>query len=291
MGNLQGAFLRFLGQERGLAPQTVATYGHHLRGYIRFLKGACLDPEKAEKVDLARYIGGLRSRGIGNTTLYCATIAVKAFHRFLVEKGYAASDISDDLPLPKLTARIIEPLSVEDVERLLAAISSHGFAHLRDRGVLEILYCGLRLGEAVGLDVENVHLMEGYVKVRGKGNKERLVPLGAKALEALGTYMAARDAKIYRSDGPLFLSRNGQRLSKNGFWRRFKRYAARAGITRRVYPHLLRHSCAVHLLAGRADLRSIQMILGHASLGTTQKYLTLNFTALQETCRRSHPRF
>lgn len=285
--DLQRAFLRFLERERGLAGSTVATYGHHLRGYLRFLKEAGLGSGNAGKDNLAGYVGGLRSRGLGNTTLYCATIALKAFHRFLVEKGYADSDIAADLPLPRLAGRVTEPLSVEDVERLLAAVPAQGLAHLRDRAILELLYCGLRLGEAVGLDVEHVHLPEEYVKVRGKGNKERLVPIGDRAVEALDSYLDM----CRRADGPLFLSRSGQRLGKNGFWRRFKRHAARAGIKRNVHPHLLRHSCACHLLAGRADLRSIQMILGHASLATTQKYLGLDFSSLQETCRRSHPRF
>jgi integrase/recombinase XerD len=160
--------------------------------------------------------------------------------------------VPDHINLPKLTVSVPEPLSIEEAIRLLSAPSGQTFAGLRDRAILELLYCGLRLGEVVGLDLEHVHMDEEYVKVLGKGSKERLIPIGGKALESLRLYLDIRNQRFGDSFGGIFLSRSGTRLTKNGFWRSFKRYAARAGIHRRVYPHLLRHSFAYSFAGWRS---------------------------------------
>ena len=238
---------------------------------------------------MAAHIGGLRERGLRSAPVFCAIVAIKTFHRFLLAKGHAAHDPTAGLKSPKIVSRVSEPLSVDEVERLFAAVPEHGFAHIRDRAILAILYgCGLRVGEALGLDAGQIHMDEGYVRVRGKGSRERLVPVGPKAAEALQRYLAARRDRFGEISGALFLSRSGTRLKKGGYGQRLKRYADRAGITKRV-PHILRHCFSVHLLAGGANVRALQLLLGHASLATTQKYLNLDWATLHETCRQAHP--
>lgn len=282
----------FLRSERGLAPQTVATYTHHAKAYLAFLKDAGCAAADATPDHVTAHIGGLRERGLRSAPVFCAIVAIKTFHRFLLAKGHAAHDPTTGLKSPKIVSRVSEPLSVDEVERLLVAVPGHGFAHIRDRAILEILYgCGLRIGEALGLDVANVRVGEGFIKVMGKGSRERLVPVGPKAVEALQKYLAARRDRFGEVSGELFLSRCGTRLKKGGFGQRLKRYAARAGITKRVHPHILRHCFSVHLLAGGANVRALQLLLGHASLATTQKYLNLDWATLRETCLRAHPRF
>ena len=278
----------YLRSERGLAAQTVATYAHHLRGYLGFLGDRGMD--SATQVDVAAYLSRLRVRGLQPATVFCAAMAMRAYHGFLIERGHAAGDPTTKIRLPALNNRAVEPLSAADVERLLSAPSERTYAGLRDRAALEMLYLGLRLGEAMALNVEDVHLDQGYAKVRGKGSKERVIPIGRCAIAALEFYLGARGRRFPTGDGALFLSRTGARLSKGGFWRRFKRHAARAGIAR-AHPHLLRHSFAAHLLAGRADLRSIQLLLGHGSLSATQRYLGIGQEAWRRTCLEAHPRF
>ncbi len=284
-------FLNHLRSDRGLSENTAITYSHHLEAYGRFLQEANSGPIIATSKLTNRYVGELSHRGLSPTTRFCATIAIRSFHRFLVEKGYAEFDPTVGLILPELKISVVEPLSVEEVERLLSAPSQSTFLGTRDQAILEILYCGLRIGEAIGLNVEHLHLDDGYIKVKGKGSKERLVPIGTKAIKSLRAYLQRRTDKSGNGCSALFLTRSGTRLGKNGFWRKFKRYSARAGITRRVYPHLLRHSFAVHMLQGKADLRSLQLLLGHSNLTSTQRYLNLNHQALRETCQQAHPRF
>lgn len=281
----------FLRSERGLAPQTVGTYTHHLRGYLGFLGDRDVDPAAATQADVSAYLGRLRARGLQPPTVFCAVMAIRAYHRFLIKRGHAAGDPTAEIRLPGLNTRAVEPLSATEVERLLSAPSERSFAGLRDRAALEMLYLGLRLGEAMALNVEDVHLDQLYAKVRGKGSRERVIPVGRCAVAAIECYLGARGRRFpMAGGGALLLSRTGTRLSKGGFWRRFKRHAARAGITR-AHPHLLRHSFATHLLAGHADLRSIQLLLGHASLAATQRYLGIGQEALRQTCLAAHPRF
>lgn len=289
--NLLEGFVDYLWHERGLSHSSIATYRHHLGKYLSFLEEAGCDAAIASPEWFVAYIGHLRRRKLRPATIFCAAMAVRAFHHFLAATGRRTSNVPDKINLSKLTVSVPEPLSIEEAIRLLSAPSEKTFAGLRDRAILELLYCGLRLGEVVGLDLEHVHMDEGYVKVLGKGSKERLIPLGGKALESLRLCLDIRNQRFGNSSGGIFLSRSGTRLTKNGFWRSFKRYAARAGIMRRVYPHLLRHSFAVHMLAGSADLRSLQLLLGHNSLATTQRYLRIDLNSLRETCLRAHPRF
>lgn len=280
----------FLRSERGLSPQTVATYAHHLRGYLGFLRDRGADPAAVTQADVTAYLSRLRARGLQPATVFCVVMAIRAYHRFLIKRGQTVGDPTAEIRLPRLNSRAVEPLSAVEVERLMSAPSERSFAGLRDRALLEMLYLGLRLGEAMALNVEDVHLDQLYSKVRGKGSKERVIPIGRCAVVALEHYLGARGRRFPVADGALFLSRTGIRLSKGGFWRRFKRHAARAGIAR-AHPHLLRHSFAAHLLAGRADLRSIQLLLGHGNLSATQKYLGVGQEALRQTCLVAHPRF
>lgn len=280
----------FLRSERGLSLQTVGTYTHHLRGYLGFLGDRGVRPAAATQADVSAHLSRLRARGLQPPTVFCTVMAIRAYHRFLIKRGHAAGDPTAGIRLPRLNSRAVEPLSAAEVGRLMSAPSERSFTGLRDRALLEMLYLGLRLGETMALNVEDVHLDQLYAKVRGKGSKERVIPVGRCAAAALECYLGARGRRFPMAVGALFLSRTGMRLSKGGFWRRFKRHAARVGITR-AHPHLLRHSFATHLLAGHADLRSIQLLLGHGSLAATQRYLGIGQEALRQTCLGAHPRF
>lgn len=170
-------FLRHLRAERGLAKTTVITYRHHTKAYLKSLRQTGRVAAEVTMEDVTAHIGGLRERGLRSAPVFCAAVAIRAFHRFLFAKGYATQNPTADLKLPKLNCRVSEPLSVEEVDRLLAAVPAHGFAHVRDHAVLELIYgCGLRIGEALGLDAADLHLQDGYIKVDGKGSHQRLVP-------------------------------------------------------------------------------------------------------------------
>lgn len=279
-------FKRYLKVERGLAETTVGTYTHHVHAYLGF---ATSNPITLTTV--TSYFERMRDRGIRSCTLFCATIATKTFHRFLCEKGYANSDPTERLTLPKLSSRLPEPLSAKEVDALMLAPAVYRFPGIRDRAILEVLFLGLRISEALSLEESQIQIGDGYMKIRGKRNRERLVPLGRMAIDALKKYLAVRSEHFGDEPGPIFLSRLGRPLSKSAFWRQLKDYARRVGIKRRVYPHLLRHSAATLILKGGGDLRSIQNILGHQSLAVTQKYLNFDHNFLRETCIKAHPRF
>ncbi|MBI4369722.1 MAG: tyrosine-type recombinase/integrase [Elusimicrobia bacterium] len=289
--DLLSEFLAFLKTERWLAASTADTYGHHVGGYLKFLQKKDCPTAEASQETIAAYLAHLKARNLRSASIFCAVMAIRNFYRFLIKRGEVAADPTANIRLPTLQSRMVEPLSGAEIERLMSIPPGNGFIGLRDRAILELLYCGLRISEAMGLDIERVHLDEGYVKVLGKGSKDRVVPIGRCAVEATRTYLKKRSQIFPNNNDAVFLSRTGTRLSKGGFWRRFKRHATQAGITRRAYPHLLRHSFAVHLLAGRADLRSLQMLLGHESLAVTQRYLNLDYNTLRETCLKAHPRF
>jgi len=285
------AFLRHLRLERGLSERSDETYGNRLKDFLRMLDAKGIQLEAANREDVIAYLAALKERGLQAPSILCAAAAIRAFYQYLLDRGAVAADPSTKLRLPKIAAHLPEPLTVEEVERLLAAPSNRRFSGVRDRAILDLLYCGLRLGEALGLDVDQMHADEAYVKVRGKGDKDRVVPASRMAVEAIQRYLEARSDKFGSVAGPLFLSQGGGRLTHSGFWRRFKTYAKRAGLAPSAHPHTLRHSFCLHMLAGRADLRSIQLLCGHASLATTQKYLNLDLVALKNACQMAHPRF
>ena len=294
------SFLDYLAVERGLAANTLAAYRRDLQRYAGWLAAAGIDdPTTADEADLVAFFGALRAGSTPTGTSYRASsiarslAAVRGFHRFLVRERLAGTDPSRDLDSPKVPAGLPKALTIEQVEALLAAVPGDDARALRDRALLETLYAaGLRVSEATGLDVDDVDLDDGTVRAFGKGAKERLVPIGRSARRAVLTYLVrGRPLLTATGSGPaLFLNAHGGRLTRQGCWKILRHHATRAGLPADVSPHVLRHSFATHLLAGGADIRSVQELLGHASLATTQVYTKVTQDRLREVYLRAHPR-
>ncbi len=314
------AFLQHLRVERGLSPATIAGYGADLADFGRSAEartGWATAPDAALDY-LGRLAGGAGPSGrtLRPTSLRRRTAALRSFYRFALAEDLVAVDVAGHLDLPREPRILPDPLSVEDVERLLAAVdpgteagtggsaasrsrrAAAALAALRDRALLELLYAaGLRISEALRLDADDLDLAGGSVRVIGKGDRERVVPMGDVAIAWLERYLAAGRPALLAGDrtrpsrgGPVFLSSRGRRLGRNASWAMVKRAAAAAGLGERVSPHTLRHSYATHLLEGGADLRVVQELLGHASISTTQIYTHLTGERIREVYARAHPR-
>jgi integrase/recombinase XerD len=293
-------FLDYLAVERGLAANTLSAYRRDLQRYAGWLAASGIDdPALAEEEDVVAFLGALRAGATPVGTRYRASsvarslAAVRGFHRFLVRERLAGSDPSHDLGTPKVPSSLPKALEIAQVEALLGAVAGDDPRALRDRALLETLYAaGLRVSEATALDLDDLDLDDGAVRAFGKGAKERLVPLGRSARKALEAWLVrGRPALASARSGPaLFLNAQGTRLTRQGCWKILRRHAKRAGLESHVSPHVLRHSFATHLLAGGADIRSVQELLGHASLATTQVYTKVTQERLREVYLRAHPR-
>jgi integrase/recombinase XerD len=303
------AYLDHLRVERGLASATVAAYAGDLRAFAAEAgPGWSTGPELAVTY-LARAGRGGRAgaRGLAPTSLRRRAAALKGFYRFAYAEGLIAVDVASQLDLPRRPRALPEALTVAEVERLLDAVDepvdpaeggTRSALAIRDRALLELLYAsGLRVSEALGLDREDLSLDGAYVRVIGKGDRERLVPVGEVALERLERYLTrVRPAWLAIGHvepirgGPVFLTPRGRRLARQQAWAIVHRAAGRAGLGDRVGPHTLRHSFATHLLEGGADLRVVQELLGHASISTTQLYTHLTGERIRDMYARAHPR-
>jgi integrase/recombinase XerD len=293
-------FLDYLAVERGLAANTLSAYRRDLHRYTAWLAASGIeDPARAEEQDLVGFLGALRAGATPVGTRYRASsiarslAAVRGFHRFLVRERLAGTDPSHDLGTPRVPSSLPKALSIEQVEALLGAVAGDDPRAMRDRALLETLYAaGLRVSEATALDIDDVDLDDGIVRAFGKGSRERQVPLGRSARQALTSYLVRGRPTLAgpRSGPALFLNARGTRLTRQGCWKILRRHAGHAGLEADVSPHVLRHSFATHLLAGGADIRSVQELLGHASLATTQVYTKVTQERLREVYLRSHPR-
>lgn len=289
-------FIAFLELERGLSRHTCAAYQRDLDQCARWLadtrsRGGWAD---VGGDDLAGWVHALSDAGQASASVARKLAALRTFFRHLVRERKREEDPSALLVGARQGRRLPGTLSIEEVERLLAAPAGGSAQALRDRALLEVFYSsGLRVSELATLTVANVDLEQGFVRVFGKGSKERLVPLGRRAVAALERYLEAGRSRLVRSGRTgdvLFLSERGAGLSRVTLWLLVRRYAQRAGIKRPVKPHMLRHSFATHLLSGGADLRSIQEMLGHANLATTEIYTAVAANRLLDEHARFHPR-
>jgi integrase/recombinase XerC len=287
-------FIRHLNVERNLSPHTRRAYRQDLAGFHRFLAGDPAlggDAPRVERVDtivLRRYLAHLH-RNNRRRTIARKLSALRTFFDYLVREGVLSVNPGELVATPRQEKYLPKTLSVDEIFALMERSPATGLLKLRDRAIVELLYsCGLRIGELAALNVGSVDWATGLVRVRGKGNKERLVPVGRKAREALQDYLDLRGAPA--EDQPLFLNYRGGRLTARSMERHFKRQLLQAGILKEATPHALRHSFATHLLDGGADLRAIQELLGHASLSTTQKYTQVSLDKLMEVYDKAHPR-
>ena len=289
---LADQFIHHLRVEQGLAKNTIESYSRDLAHYFDFLEKRSLPPPSATQVDVMEYVASLA------VTLSVRSIArnlsaLRMFYRFLVSEGKVESNPTRLLSAPKLPRRLPGVLSAAEVESLLSQPDSSTKQGMRDRAMLELLYAtGLRVSELVNLKMTNMNLEAGYVRTMGKGSKERMVPMGGKSLEALREYLAHGCAHFLkkRSSSHLFLGPRGTPLTRQGFWKIIKRYGMAAGIKKPITPHALRHSFASHLLEHGADLRSVQIMLGHADIATTQIYTHVTRERLKQIHEKHHPR-
>jgi integrase/recombinase XerD len=288
--------------ERGLAPNSLAAYRRDLRRYTAYLRrrGVTGDVAHVDESVVAGYVDELQQartddglRRYKESSIARALAAVRSFHRFCVEEGLLRSDPSEEVGAPRVPQGIPKALTETEVEALLDAVPGDGPRPRRDRAILELLYAGgLRISELVGLDLGDVDLYDGLVRVLGKGNKERVAPLGRTAREAVGDYLTTgRPQLAGRTSTPaLFLNARGGRLTRQGAWLIVRAAGDRAGLQGRLFPHVLRHSCATHMLDRGADIRVVQELLGHASLSTTQVYTKVSPERLRAVYEAAHPR-
>ncbi|HUI69431.1 MAG TPA: site-specific tyrosine recombinase [Spirochaetia bacterium] len=290
---LAAQFSEYLAAERGLSPLTVSTYTAEVRLFLDYLESQGRSVEKATLADVTGYIIKREVEGVDPRTLAKSSSAIRSFFQFLVLEGQSATNPARLLEAPRVAMRIPRFLQPHEVDQLLDACDASTPIGQRDRAIFELIYsCGLRVSEAIELTVERLSLAQKVVRVMGKGSRERLVPLGVRAKDELATYLATVRPQLLRKGAVvnwLFLGRGGRKLSRKTVWKTFARTAARAGIeTSKV--HALRHSFATHLLQGGADLRSVQELLGHADIGTTQIYTHVSQDVLKRTHREFHPR-
>jgi integrase/recombinase XerD len=295
---LLGRYLDHLRAERGLARNTLEAYRRDLGRYADYLAEVGIgDPRTVATEDLQAFVAWLRSRTTpagrpyATSTVARVVVAVRGFHRFLAREGLTAEDVAAPISTPRSARSLPKALSVADIERLLLAPVGDTPLPRRDRALLELLYgAGLRISEATALDLDDVDPVERLIRVRGKGDKERLVPYGDLAAEALDAWLVGGRPALGPRQPAIFVNARGGRLTRQGAWKIISGHAHRVGLAEAVSPHTLRHSFATHLLDGGADVRAVQELLGHASVTTTQIYTLVSRTALREVYERAHPR-
>lgn len=289
-------YLHFIRVERQLSSNTLASYKRDLEGYASHLQ----EVQKLENYDVVSrqhilvHLENLRVEGKTARTVARHISSIRSFHQFLLREKVTTTDPTVHLELPKLEQKLPKVLSIEEVDALIAAPDRAKPQGIRDTAMLELLYgSGMRISELIGLNIEDIHLTMGFVRVFGKGGKERIVPLGRGALEALSKYLERARYDLqgnYPKTDALFISQRGKRLTRQGCWKLIKQHAQKANIQKEMTPHVLRHSFATHLIENGADLRAVQEMLGHADISTTQIYTHISKTRLSEVYKQFHPR-
>ncbi|HEY4552078.1 MAG TPA: site-specific tyrosine recombinase XerD [Bacillaceae bacterium] len=289
-------FIHYMIVEKGLAKNTVISYERDLRHYIDYIKhtekiGGVND---ISRVHIIHFLGHLKENGKSSKTLARHIASIRSFHQFLLREKAAEKDPSVHIETPHIERTLPKVLSFQEVEALLQAPDRTTVFGIRDQAMLELLYAtGIRVSELIDLDLDSIHLAMGFVRCIGKGNKERIIPIGKMASDAIELYLRSSRPKLrspkYRTEA-LFLNHHGNRLTRQGFWKIIKRLSAEANIEKDLTPHTLRHSFATHLLENGADLRAVQEMLGHADISTTQIYTHVTKTRLKDVYSKFHPR-
>lgn len=292
-------FLSWLSVEKGRATNTLAAYRRDLRAYEAWLRLRHVSLAEVAEPDVLAYVAALWASGRAPSSIARALVAVRSLHRFLADEGHTETDPTGDVGTPKVPQGLPKALTEEEVGSLLGAVVGEDAPARRDRAILELLYgTGMRISELVGLSLSDLALDSGVVRVFGKGSKERLVPLGRYAHAAVDDWLSAsgrgamspsRWARRGDSEA-VFLNVRGGRLSRQGAWGIVRRYGDKVGLGDRLTPHVLRHSCATHMLDHGADIRVVQELLGHASIATTQVYTKVSTERLRSAYEAAHPR-
>ncbi|KUP06266.1 recombinase XerD [Bacillus coahuilensis p1.1.43] len=289
-------FLHFLQIERGLSSNTLVSYERDLKSYCNHLKNTeqIEDLNHVVRGNIIEFLAFLKDQGKSSKTIARHIASIRSFHQFLLREKITDHDPTVHIDTPKAERSLPKVLSLDEVETLLDSPNLQKPSGIRDKAMLEILYAtGIRVSELIELNLEDVHLTMGFVRCIGKGNKERIIPLGNHAIMILKEYLEKARPKLrsskYRTDA-LFLNHHGNRLTRQGFWKILKGLATKANIQKELTPHTLRHSFATHLLENGADLRAVQEMLGHADISTTQIYTHVTKTRLKEVYSKFHPR-
>lgn len=300
LGRATQAYLDHLAVERGLAANSLAAYGRDLRRYLEFcLSRGITSTEQVGQADIGEFLAWLRQGSQAHPPLSASSaartiVAVRGFHRFAQDEGLSPTDPGREVKPPSAAKRLPKALTVAEVEAILNSVGGVAAEPLglRDRALLEFLYgTGARISEAVGLDLDDLDLASGTALLHGKGGRQRAVPVGSKAREALSAYLVrVRPGLLTGAEPAVFCNARGGRLSRQSAWTILRSAAERAGVTAEVSPHTLRHSFATHLLDGGADVRVVQELLGHASVTTTQVYTKVTVEHLREVYALTHPR-
>ena len=294
MKELIDTFLNYLSVERGLANNTIIAYREDLNNYLGFIERCHIEAlSKISKDNITSFMLSQRDSGIAPNSVARRLAAIRMFHRFLARERILKVDPSTLIDSPKLWKRVPDTLTVNEVEALIAQPNVHDTQGTRDRAILEALYAtGMRVSEAVNLKKDNVNLDIGFLRCIGKGNKERIIPLGKKAIASINRYLQTSRLELLKNKESefLFVSRFGKKISRQSFWKTIKKYAKLARIKKPIKPHTLRHSFATHLLEHGADLRSVQEMLGHSDISTTQIYTHINKDRLKSVHKQFHPR-
>ncbi len=294
MKELIELFLNFLSVERALSSNTIASYAKDLNLYTDFLAGKGINSlSGTSRNDIVNFMLNQKDRGISANSTARRLAAIRMFYRFLVRERILKIDPSSVIESPKLWKKIPETLNINEIQALLMQPNVRERQGIRDRAILETFYAtGARVSEVVNLKKDNVNLEVGFLRCVGKGNKERIVPLGKKAIEGITRYIEnSRGEFLKKKESEyLFLNRSGARISRQSLWKLIKKYARQAGIKKPIRPHILRHSFATHLLEGGADLRSVQEMLGHSNISTTQIYTHVSRDRLKTIHKQFHPR-
>lgn len=287
-------FTHFLAVEKGLSANTLESYQRDLVMYVSYLREAGVkEIQDSSRTHIIGYLMSLQQKGRATATLSRNMASIRAFYQFLVRDKWMNNDPSIHLETPKIEKRLPKVLSVDEVERLLEGPDMTNPAGIRDKAMLELLYAtGIRVSELVNLQISDVNLEMGFLKCMGKGSKERIIPLGRIAIEVVLKYMQAGRPRLMKasSEHALFLNHLGKKITRQGFWKIIKKYAQKAGVRIEITPHTLRHSFATHLLENGADLRSVQEMLGHADISTTQIYTHITRSRIKDVYAKTHPR-
>ena len=285
-------FLNYLSVEKGLAVNTLDAYRRDLARYDAFLKKEKVtDWNRISRTHILKFLNAEGKRGLESSSIARGLVSVKLFHRFLAKERYVQNDITSVLESPKLWKKLPHFLTAQEMDSILKTPDTKKTSGIRDLALLESLYAtGMRVSEVTGLLMENVYLDNGFIKCRGKGDKERLVPLGSVAVSACKSYLGRVRSKMKPKTNHFFLGRNGTGLTRQFVWQMIKKYAKLAGITKEITPHTFRHSFATHLLERGADLRVVQELLGHSDISTTQIYTHVTGNRLKSVHAKFHPR-
>jgi integrase/recombinase XerD len=289
-------FIHFLTVEKGLAKNTLISYERDLKSYMAYLKNVEQLPgwNECRRVNIIHFLSHLKEQGKSSKTLARHIASIRSFHQFLIREKVSDTDPSVHIETPQAERSLPKVLSLEEAEALLESPKLNDQYGLRDKAMLELLYAtGMRVSELINLDISDVHATMGFVRCIGKGNKERIIPIGKTALDSIEHYLNRGRGKFAagkKNTESLFLNHHGNRLTRQGFWKILKKLAKEANIEKELTPHTLRHSFATHLLMNGADLRAVQEMLGHADISTTQIYTHVTNVRLKDVYTKFHPR-